>query len=71
MIARSVAAQDTMRPILGPANRFLYQSPLYREAVPMPVMSPIPNTPITSGQENYYASIACASQGGQVVQESY
>jgi hypothetical protein len=62
--------------ILPPPMRFLYQSPLYRPAVPAPTMSPFvgDNGPMTPGQEFYISTISCDSVNGPNVapnQEPY
>ena len=72
-IRRAIAAQSSVNneTIIQTPLRFMWQSPLYRPAIPMATMSPITSDLMTPGQAFYLQSIACANGDGPVVQESF
>ena len=72
-IRRAIAAQSSVNneTIIQTPLRFMWQSPLYRPAIPMATISPITSDLMTPGQAFYLQSIACANGDGPVVQESF
>lgn len=74
MLRRSVAAEDSLDRglIIQTPMRFLYSSPLYRMAVPMPVQNPLgAQENVPPGLEIYRMSLQCGQQDKPMTMEPY